>query len=177
MPRDSRQVTVPRPRAVLLNIGKCLTLRFLLHRGRFHGSPGTDVSAFLVWGSRCQAKFQQRSSFFLSSFLPSFLSFCSAPAEPILSSRPTRLSWPPRAQGPVKDGRRPSRSPRHIISRPLLDRPEHGRQARARRDQRRCNPLRHSPAASKARRSRRACPGVGAEIARHNLVFGRSQRI
>src|SRR5215467_2087480 len=37
-------------RAVLLNIGKCLTFRFLLHRGRFHGSPGTDVSAFLSTG-------------------------------------------------------------------------------------------------------------------------------
>src|SRR6516165_1545706 len=32
---------------VLLNIGKCLTFRFLLHRGRFHDSPGTEVSAFL----------------------------------------------------------------------------------------------------------------------------------
>src|SRR5215467_2037067 len=30
-------------KTVLLNIGKCL-FRFLLHRGRFHGSPGTDVS-------------------------------------------------------------------------------------------------------------------------------------
>jgi len=37
-------------RPVLLNIGKCLTFRFLLHRGRFHGSPGTDVSAFLSAG-------------------------------------------------------------------------------------------------------------------------------
>src|SRR6516162_3302444 len=35
---------------VLLNIGKCLTFRFLLHRGRFHGSPGTDVSALLSTG-------------------------------------------------------------------------------------------------------------------------------
>src|SRR5215472_8398228 len=35
---------------VLLNIGKCLTFRFLLHRGRFHGSPGTDVSAILSAG-------------------------------------------------------------------------------------------------------------------------------
>ena len=32
---------------VLLNTGKYLTFRFLLHRGRFHGSPGTDVSAIL----------------------------------------------------------------------------------------------------------------------------------
>ena len=37
-------------RTVLLNIGKCLTFRFLLHRGRFHDSPGTDVSAFLSTG-------------------------------------------------------------------------------------------------------------------------------
>src|SRR6516162_1138854 len=36
--------------SVLLNIGKCLTFRFLLHRGRFHDSPGTDVSAFLSTG-------------------------------------------------------------------------------------------------------------------------------
>ena len=37
-------------RTVLLNIGKCLTFRLLFHRGRFHGSPGTDVSAILSTG-------------------------------------------------------------------------------------------------------------------------------
>ena len=79
---------------VLLNIGKCLTFRFLLHRGRFHDSPGTDVSAFLVWGSRCQALILNNSIF--SSF-PCY-PFVWPPAEPILSSRPA-ASWARRAQG------------------------------------------------------------------------------
>src|SRR5215469_12750223 len=62
------RIQIGRLEPVLLNIGKCLTLRFLLHRGRFHDSPGTDVSAFLVWGSRCQAPILNNSI-----FLPFFL--------------------------------------------------------------------------------------------------------
>jgi hypothetical protein len=37
-------------RPVVLNIDKCLLLRFPLHRGRFHGSHTADVSAFLSTG-------------------------------------------------------------------------------------------------------------------------------
>src|SRR5215467_14679165 len=52
--RRVREIVIRRSRTalatVLLNIGKCLTFRFLLHRGRFRGSPGTDVSAILSTG-------------------------------------------------------------------------------------------------------------------------------
>src|ERR1700736_2436772 len=36
--------------SVLLNIGKCLMPKFLLRRGRFHGSHRADVRAFLSTG-------------------------------------------------------------------------------------------------------------------------------
>jgi hypothetical protein len=64
--------------------------------------------------------FQQQSSFF------SFLSFCStrSGAHP---SVPTRRALTTAARkGSVKDGRRAKVAHAQIISRPLLDRPEHG---------------------------------------------------
>jgi hypothetical protein len=70
-------------------------------------SMGTSMSS---------TDFQQR--------IPFFLSFCSTPAEPILSSRPAPLMAAARRVG--QGWPSPSRLTRVGISRPLLDRPEHG---------------------------------------------------
>src|SRR5882762_9327786 len=70
-------------------------------------------------------------------------------------ARPTHVLRPTRT-GPVKGGRRSALAARSVVSRPRLDRPEHGGHAGCSRDD----------------DQRGACHR--ARSSRHNLVFGRS---
>ena len=122
---------------------------------------GAAVSKkWAIWGSPCQVLIFN-NGIFLPSLL-SFLSFCSTPAEPILSSRPAG-SHSCRAQGSVKDGRRSSRSACGSVSRPLLDRPEHGGRLGARRVAFRLSEQRQDDL-------RRACQG-GAQRSRATSLY------
>jgi hypothetical protein len=61
---------------------------------------------------------------FLHGDLSEVISFCLSPCRAHPSVPTRNLSRPSRA-GPVKNGRRADRPTRRLISRPLLDRPEH----------------------------------------------------
>jgi hypothetical protein len=123
----------------------------------------------LVWGSRCQALIFN-NGIFLPSLL-SFLSFCSTPAEP---HRPDpRGSHSRRAQGSVKDGRRSSRSACGSVSRPLLDRPEHGGRLGARRVNR---PVAFRLSEQRQDDLRRACQG-GAQRSRATSLYSADPRV
>jgi hypothetical protein len=108
----------------------------------------------------------------LSSFLsyPSY-PFVRPPAEPILSSRPAP-SWPAGrrvGQGWPSPSRSSTRS--HFQAHSLMD-PRARRQARPRRDRRRCNPLGIRQQQARQDDLRRACQV--ANTAHHVFVFGRS---
>jgi hypothetical protein len=124
--------------------------------------------------SMSSTNFEQRH---LSSF-PSLLlnPFVRPPAEPILSSRPTG-SHDRRAQGRSRVAVANSFTLRAAFSRPPLDGREHdgGTLRRVGINQ----PAAFAPAAANKEAQddlRRALLGVTAKIARHVLVFGRSQR-
>src|SRR5262249_10573945 len=82
------------------------------------GPPwGPPEGLVLVWGFRSQAHFARHSPF------PSFQFLCST-LNPVSSPRPTLLGLP--RTGAVKAGRRSALAVRSVVSRPRLDRPEHG---------------------------------------------------
>jgi len=118
----------------------------------------------LVWGSRCQALI-----FNNGIFLPYFLSYPFVRSQRSPSSRPDpRGADSRRAQGSVKDGRRSSRSACGSVSRPLLDRPEHGGRLGARRVAFRLSEQRQDDL-------RRACQG-GAQRSRATSLYSADPR-
>ena len=86
------------------------------------GRNASERRASLVWGSRSQALISRILHFlFSTSFIPVSLFD--------LESRffaPTHTCWRPARTGAVKVGRRYTLAARSSISRPRLDRPEHG---------------------------------------------------
>src|SRR5216683_365369 len=76
--------------------------------------------------------------------------------ESVSSPRPTHVLRPTRT-GPVKVGRRSALAARSVVSRPRLDRPEHGGTTGCSRDD-----------------DQRGSFAIGRGSSRHNLVFGRS---
>src|SRR5882762_4408419 len=87
--------------------------------------------------------------------LPPFQFLCST-WNPVSSPRPTHVLRPTRT-GPVKVGRRSALAARSVVSRPRLDRHEHGGHAGCSRDD-----------------DQRGSFAIGRGSSRHNLVFGRS---